>query len=86
MVTGDYSKIGPTAFSQASWRAMYEVPYAEKIAEMTKAHERSTILAANRDVLVPIFEVRFKGTNNVMREFIKKNINRVIMKYTLHAI
>jgi hypothetical protein len=79
----DFSKIAPTAFFQAYYRTLYDIPYAKEIAEEIHAKEKYIAFHAadvqSRARLAPVFEARYKGTNEAINNYLEKtNTHQVI--------
>ena len=79
----DYSKVAPTAFFQAYYRTFYDIPYAKEIAEEIHAKEKFEeflgVDANDRLRLAPVFEARYKGTDQAIHDYLRKtNTHQII--------
>ncbi len=79
----DYSKIAPTAFFQAYYRTLHDVPYAKEIAAELHAeekyHEFHGADVQSRLLLAPVFEARYKGTDQAIHDYLEKtNTHQIV--------
>ncbi len=79
----DYSKVAPTAFFQAYYRTFYDIPYAKEIATEIHAKEKFEEFAGedakDRLRLAPVFEARYKGTDQAIHDYLQKtNIHQIV--------
>ena len=79
---GAYEKIGPTAYGQAKWRAKYGIPYAQEINDLINNENKGLKIYENLGItyyLLPIFEMRYKGTDKAIRKYIEEEkISQVV--------
>ncbi len=68
-----FIKIAPTAFLQAQFRAVYEVPYSQEILAQMEQHNLSGLEIPNQSYMVPTFEARYKGTDRALRKSIEQD-------------
>ncbi|HSX25103.1 MAG TPA: class I SAM-dependent methyltransferase [Candidatus Andersenbacteria bacterium] len=71
MEESDFVKVGPTAYHQAEYRVIYGIPYSKEILEQMSKHNLSTMNIPGRDFIIPAFEARYKGTDEVLKSYIE---------------
>jgi O-methyltransferase involved in polyketide biosynthesis len=74
-----FIKVAPTAFSQAQFRTVYEIPYSQEVLAQMKQSNLSGLEIPNQPFIIPTFEARYKGTDRVLRKAIEQDhINQVV--------
>lgn len=76
----EYSKISPTAYLHAYYRTLYDLPYAKEIAGEINAEKKFREFLGEDPRLAPIFEARYKGTDRIIRKYIRENDIRQILE------
>ncbi|MCX6762715.1 MAG: class I SAM-dependent methyltransferase [Candidatus Moranbacteria bacterium] len=88
----DHKTISPTAFNHIIFRTFYGIPLAEEFEKAAEKYRMREYLFNSRGIhkkISPMFEGRYKGGEEVLEKFIKRNRDCTILElaagFSLHG-
>lgn len=88
----DHKTISPTAFNHIIFRTFYNMPLAEEFEKAAEKYRMREYLFNSKGIhkkMSPMFEGRYKGGEEALEKFIKKNRNCTILElaagFSLHG-